>query len=644
MSVTRVKTATGWQDLTGPAGPTGATGSQGPAGPASTVPGPAGPAGPTGPAGPAGPSGPTAGLPAGGATGTVLTKTSAADYATAWQTPSGGAGLPADTVVAAATRIIANLTTAGDAQPAWRVLGSGRMDWGPGGSTAPDTNLYRFGAAALATDGAIYGHPAASGSVALGAFTAGDISLRFSALGSGLLQWGPGNAGADTNLYRSGVNTLKTDSLFTGAGNLVAQIGAANQINIGNISGNPGLSFGSAQDVLLYRSAAGVLKTDGGFTAVGNVVAYLGTATQVQLYAGASAGIQFGSAADTNLYRSAAGILKTDGGLIVGQSGAAAIGLGGSIAGLLRFQRIDAQTIAILTDGNAYGTLRCNNIVADNPVAAGYAVGNVSAANTDLPFPGGDTNLIEVTPGGGSLRSIGAPAVSGAGAHITIRNLGAPITLLHAAAGGTGAQLYIGQGQANKLLPTACSIELIYQGTYWVENLRPARELIATIALGSAGWFDFTNIPAVYTHLEVEGVVRSALAAATDAILWRMNNDASAIYSTQWQDCTGGTFAGLGNSGQTAGGSTAVTTAIAAASGSAGFFSPFTMKIFGYSSTSWAKTYIGSIYQIQSSLHHWFSGTWPSTAVMNRFGIGAGTSFAGNFVAGSIMSLYGITT
>jgi hypothetical protein len=43
-----------------------------------------GPPGPTGPAGP--------GVPTGGSSGQVLTKTSATDYATAWQTPTGGGG------------------------------------------------------------------------------------------------------------------------------------------------------------------------------------------------------------------------------------------------------------------------------------------------------------------------------------------------------------------------------------------------------------------------------------------------------------------------------------------------------------------------------------------------------------------------
>jgi hypothetical protein len=50
-------------------------------------PGPTGPQGPPGATGPAGP-----GIPTGGTTGQVLTKTSATDYATNWQTPTAGGG------------------------------------------------------------------------------------------------------------------------------------------------------------------------------------------------------------------------------------------------------------------------------------------------------------------------------------------------------------------------------------------------------------------------------------------------------------------------------------------------------------------------------------------------------------------------
>jgi hypothetical protein len=71
----------------GPQGPTGATGAQGPQGnPGATgAQGPTGSTGSQGPPGTTGATGPAGpGVPAGGATSTVLTKTSPADYATAW--------------------------------------------------------------------------------------------------------------------------------------------------------------------------------------------------------------------------------------------------------------------------------------------------------------------------------------------------------------------------------------------------------------------------------------------------------------------------------------------------------------------------------------------------------------------------------
>src|SRR5262249_53406532 len=71
-----------------------------------------------------------------------------------WQTVSGGGGaLPADTVIASGTRIIANKLLAGDTQPNWRLDGNGLIQWGPGGTIALDTNLYRSAAGDLKTDG-----------------------------------------------------------------------------------------------------------------------------------------------------------------------------------------------------------------------------------------------------------------------------------------------------------------------------------------------------------------------------------------------------------------------------------------------------------------------------------------------------------
>ena len=80
--------ATGAQGEPGTPGATGATGAQGPQGlkgdtGATGAQGAQGPAGTAGAQGPAGP-----GVPTGGAAAQVLTKTSATDFATAWQTPT----------------------------------------------------------------------------------------------------------------------------------------------------------------------------------------------------------------------------------------------------------------------------------------------------------------------------------------------------------------------------------------------------------------------------------------------------------------------------------------------------------------------------------------------------------------------------
>lgn len=59
--------------------------------------------------------------------------------------------------------------------------------------------------------------------VSYAAILTGDGFDRFRNYGSGLLEWGPGNAARDTNLYRSGANVLSTDDSINVA--LNAQIG-----------------------------------------------------------------------------------------------------------------------------------------------------------------------------------------------------------------------------------------------------------------------------------------------------------------------------------------------------------------------------------------------------------------------------------
>jgi len=181
----------------------------------------------------------------------------------------------------ASTYFLRNFLLAADAQPAFDIRGDGKHEWGPGGSTAIDTNLYRYTTNILRTDSQLrsvigFFVDVLSGNVAYQAvqsaaayflrnsILATDTQPAFQVMGDGRHQWGPGGSTAlDTNLYRSAAGQLKTDSLLLSALQIYASQGAAGQVRIGDNAGAAAILFGSAGDANLYRSAAGVLRTDG---------------------------------------------------------------------------------------------------------------------------------------------------------------------------------------------------------------------------------------------------------------------------------------------------------------------------------------------------------------------------------------------
>lgn len=63
---------------------------------------------------------------------------------------------------------------------------------------------------------------AVAGDRAIGAEVAGDSNYRIRVGSDGKVQWGPGNATQDTNLYRNAAGVLKTDQSLTVAGTLTA--------------------------------------------------------------------------------------------------------------------------------------------------------------------------------------------------------------------------------------------------------------------------------------------------------------------------------------------------------------------------------------------------------------------------------------
>lgn len=122
---------------------------------------------------------------------------------------------------------------------------------------------------------------ASAGLVALRVMVVGDTSSRFYVDSNGILNFGPGNAVQDVNLYRTGANILKTDDAFVAGGEVSGQGVNAYRLAVStsafytgvtgefyhrwHVDSSGVLSIGSgsaARDVNLYRSAANVLKTD----------------------------------------------------------------------------------------------------------------------------------------------------------------------------------------------------------------------------------------------------------------------------------------------------------------------------------------------------------------------------------------------
>src|SRR5215471_7228195 len=360
-----------------------------------SVPSQPGPAGPPGAAGP-----PGQGVPTGGATGTVLTKNSATDYDTKWASVSGQ-GLPADTVVPAGTRIIANKLVPTDTQNAWILYGNGMMQWGAGGTSGLDTTLQRLtgggtfilnAPSGLSTGGAlgVFGYNAVNAGTYQGpggtfasvrtgatgwAFTSAQLgdagTFRWAVDSTGKLFWADGTiATADTNLYRQQANWLKTDWNFSAGQGVYATAGFWNYVpSAGGVAfysyvtgeayprfrieydgihrWGPGGS--TATDTTLYRTAAGILQTDGSFRAIGSpnnlgfdfnpsssaglaLRSIIGAATQPLFTATYNGTLNWGpggsTATDTQLYRSGVNTLATSASLYASSFNATTSGSG----------------------------------------------------------------------------------------------------------------------------------------------------------------------------------------------------------------------------------------------------------------------------------------------------------------------------
>lgn len=143
------------------------------------------------------------------------------------------------------------IKVAGDTNNRLQSDSNGKLQWGPGGSTAVDTDLYRGSAGVLETDGNMLAaslsasSSAASGGVlkvtnthttpsaptiqavaqtaadsVLGIEVTADTNQRLTVDSNGKHLWGSGSGAGDVDLYRNAAAELKTDQSITAVGNV----------------------------------------------------------------------------------------------------------------------------------------------------------------------------------------------------------------------------------------------------------------------------------------------------------------------------------------------------------------------------------------------------------------------------------------
>lgn len=160
------------------------------------------------------------------------------------------------------------------------------------------------------------------------------------------------------------------------------------------------------------------------------------------------------------------------------------------------------------------------------------------------------------------------------------------------------------------------------------------------VGAGGAANVDLTGIPATFENLEVVVVARDDAVVTNHSLLVRLNNDSGANYN--WQ--RSGSFDGNnGNNSEGVGQTSATVGDVLGASAPAGAASTTRMILAGYARTVFNKTiqaFSGGHYGVGQSLFYQMFNEWASTAAVNRITI---TPTSGNFVQGTVVTLFGIT-
>lgn len=111
---------------------------------------------------------------------------------------------------------------AGDSNSRFIINADGQVTWGSGSATG-DVTIYRDSASILGIDDTVRWTRSAAGDDVVHARVSGDAGIRYLLEASGAMGWGAGSGFTmDTNLYRSSAGLLKTDGNFEAGGTVTA--------------------------------------------------------------------------------------------------------------------------------------------------------------------------------------------------------------------------------------------------------------------------------------------------------------------------------------------------------------------------------------------------------------------------------------
>jgi hypothetical protein len=165
-------------------------------------------------------------------------------------------------------------------------------------------------------------------------------------------------------------------------------------------------------------------------------------------------------------------------------------------------------------------------------------------------------------------------------------------------------------------------------------------EKLATVPVAN---FDFTGIPQIYRHLKIVFAGRGDTNANFTSFSLRFNGDSGNYYNmVNFYIASDGSEAN--NDSGTIGGSALTIWRIPALTGIAGMVGSSEMLVFNYSGTTFFKN-IHTMNLCQEDTADniiesmWLHGMWRKTAAINQITI---SPAAGNFIAGSVASLYGM--